>query len=63
MQNTVDWVKGDASRVGIVVCSDFAKYELASTGEYTQGAGAIAMLVKHNPRLLAIGDTFGVASM
>ena len=63
LQNTVDWVKGDASRVGIVVCSDFAKYELASTGEYTQGAGAIAMLVKHNPRLLAIGDTFGVASM
>lgn len=63
LQNTLDWVKGDISRIGIVVCSDFAKYELASTGEYTQGAGAIAMLVKHNPRLLAIGDTFGVASM
>ncbi len=63
LQNTLDWVKGDTSRVGIVVCSDFAKYELASTGEYTQGAGAIALLVKHNPRLLAIGDTFGVASM
>jgi len=63
LQNTLDWVKGDASRIGIVVCADFAKYELASTGEYTQGAGAIAMLVKHRPRLLAIGDTFGVASM
>jgi len=63
LQNTLDWVKGDAERIGIVVCSDFAKYELASTGEYTQGAGAIAMLVKHNPRLLAIGETFGVASM
>lgn len=63
LQNTLDWVKGDAARIGIVVCSDFAKYELASTGEYTQGAGAVAMLVKHNPRLLAIGDTFGVASM
>ncbi len=63
LQNTLDWVKGDASRIGIVVCADFAKYELASTGEYTQGAGAIAMLVKHNPRLLTIGDTFGVASM
>jgi len=63
LQNTLDWVKGNTDRIGIVVCSDFAKYELASTGEYTQGAGAIAMLVKHNPRLLAIGDTFGVASM
>ncbi len=63
LQNTLDWVKGNPDRMGIVVCSDFAKYELASTGEYTQGAGAIAMLVKHNPRLLAIGDTFGVAAM
>lgn len=63
LQNTLDWVKAGDSRIGIVVCADFAKYELASTGEYTQGAGAIAMLVKHNPRLLAIGDTFGVASM
>jgi len=63
LQNTLDWVKGDTSRIGIVVCSDFAKYELDSTGEYTQGAGAIAMLVKHNPRLIAFGDTFGIATM
>ncbi|MEM6320596.1 MAG: hydroxymethylglutaryl-CoA synthase [Bacteroidota bacterium] len=63
LQNTVDWVKGNKERIGIVVCSDFAKYELASTGEYTQGAGAIAMLVKHNPRLLAFNDIYGVATM
>ncbi|MEM1124341.1 MAG: hydroxymethylglutaryl-CoA synthase [Bacteroidota bacterium] len=63
LQNTIDWVKGGKERMGIVVCSDFAKYELASTGEYTQGAGAVALLVKQNPRLLAIGDTFGVATM
>jgi hydroxymethylglutaryl-CoA synthase len=62
LQNTLDWVRNDEDRIGIVVCSDFAKYELASTGEYTQGAGAIAMLVKHNPRLIEIGDTFGVAT-
>lgn len=63
LQNTLDWIRGDQERIGIVVCSDFAKYELASTGEYTQGAGAIAMLVKHNPRLLAFGNIFGVATM
>jgi len=62
LQNTLDWVRNDPDRIGIVVCSDFAKYELASTGEYTQGAGAIAMLVKHQPRLLHIEDTFGVAT-
>lgn len=62
LHNTLDWVRVREDRVGIVVCSDFAKYELASTGEYTQGAGAIAMLVKHNPRLLLIEDNIGVAT-
>lgn len=61
LQNTLDWVAADASRIGIVVASDIAKYELQSTGEYTQGAGAVAMLVKHHPRLLAIKPLFGVA--
>ncbi len=61
LHNTLDWLRGDEQRIGIVVCSDFAKYELASTGEYTQGAGAVAMLVKHQPRLLRIDEPFGVA--
>ncbi|MEZ4982085.1 MAG: hydroxymethylglutaryl-CoA synthase [Saprospiraceae bacterium] len=63
LHNTLDWVRGNETRQGIVVTSDFAKYELASSGEYTQGAGAIAMLVKHNPRLLTLHDTFGVGTM
>lgn len=62
LHNTLDWVRGAEGRIGIVVCADFAKYELASTGEYTQGAGAIAMLVKHQPRLLVIEDAIGVAT-
>jgi hydroxymethylglutaryl-CoA synthase len=33
--------------------SDIAKYDIGSAGEYTQGAGAVAMLIKENPRLLA----------
>ncbi len=61
LQNTLDWVAADRSRIGIVVASDIAKYELQSTGEYTQGAGAVAMLVKHNPRMLAIRPLFGIA--
>lgn len=62
LHNTLDWVRGNEQRMGIVITSDFAKYELASTGEYTQGAGAVAMLVKHNPRLLAIKDIIGVGT-
>lgn len=61
LQNTLDWVAAGRDRTGIVVASDIAKYELGSTGEYTQGAGAVAMLVKWNPRLLAVRRIFGVA--
>lgn len=60
LQNCLEWVRGDASRKAVVVASDFAKYPLASTGEYTQGAGAIAMLVSHNPRLCTVSRDFGV---
>lgn len=61
LQNCLDWVAGDKERIAIVVASDFAKYESDSTGEYTQGAGAIAVLVKWNPRLLLLTRQFGVA--
>lgn len=37
----------------IVVATDIAKYELNSSGEPTQGAAAVALLLKENPRLLA----------
>ncbi|MEL6275895.1 MAG: hypothetical protein AAFU03_12400 [Bacteroidota bacterium] len=62
LQNTLDWVSGNPNRIGIVVASDDAKYELGSGGEYTQGAGAVAALVKQNPRLLAIDTNFGIAT-
>lgn len=62
LQNTLDWVQGGEGRIGIVVASDIARYEMASGGEYTQGAGAVAMLVKQNPSLLSIHDSWGVAS-
>jgi hydroxymethylglutaryl-CoA synthase len=34
-------------------CIDVAKYDLNSTGEYTQGAGALALLITSNPRIIA----------
>jgi hydroxymethylglutaryl-CoA synthase len=47
--------------VAIVISADVAKYDLGSTGEPTQGAGAVAMLVEKNPRLLEI-DIAGCGS-
>lgn len=40
----------------LVVASDIAKYGIETSGEPTQGAGAIAMLITLNPRILAFND-------
>jgi hydroxymethylglutaryl-CoA synthase len=44
---------GDDS-VAIVVCADKALYERGSSGEPTQGAGAVAMLLTSDPRIASI---------
>ena len=46
----------------LVIASDVARYELDSSGEPTQGAGAAAMLVSADPALLAIEPISGVVS-
>jgi hydroxymethylglutaryl-CoA synthase len=38
----------------IVVCADIAEYARGSSGEPTQGAGAVAMLLEEQPRLAAV---------
>lgn len=63
LQNTMDWASGATDRLGIVIATDFAKYELGSGGEYTQGAGAVALLIKQHPRLLAFGNDWGTATV
>jgi len=41
-------------RVAIVVCADVAEYERGSTGEQTQGAGAVALLVTRQAKLFEV---------
>jgi len=41
-------------RHAIVVCSDVAEYARATSGEPTQGAGAVAMLVEESPVMLGL---------
>lgn len=38
----------------LVIASDISKYPLRTAGEYTQGAGAVALLVSENPRVLVL---------
>ncbi|UQA60503.1 hydroxymethylglutaryl-CoA synthase [Polyangium aurulentum] len=54
--NAVDWIAAGSARgrAALVVCTDVARYPLGSSGEPTQGAGAVAMLVRQDPRLLGL---------
>ena len=61
-QNCLDYVRANPTKKAIVIASDYAKYELASSGEYTQGGGAVAILLSADPRLMEIENTFGVAT-
>jgi len=45
----------------IVVCADIAEYARGSSGESTQGAGAVAMLLEEDPQL-AVVDLIGSGS-
>jgi len=62
LQNCLDWVANNEQRQAIVVASDTARYRLHSTGEYTQGAGAVALLLRHQPALMSFGAHWGVST-
>lgn len=62
LENCLDYCRAHPGRKAIVIASDYAKYELASSGEYTQGGGAVALLVSDNPKFLRINNEIGVAT-
>lgn len=62
MHNALDFIRCNPTEKAIVIATDFAKYDLNSTGEYTQGAGAIAMLLSANPELIQIRPEIGIST-
>lgn len=55
LKGALRWLQTDGQgKQAIVVCGDLATYERGSTGEQTQGAGAVAMLLEGNPQIAAI---------
>jgi len=53
---SIDWIASGRARgrKALVIASDIARYGLNTPGEPTQGAGAVAMVVDAEPRLLAL---------
>lgn len=55
LKSAIRFVMTDGNeRRAIVVCADVAEYERGSSGEQTQGAGAVAMLIEAKPRLFEV---------
>lgn len=62
LENCMDYCRADPARKAVVIASDYARYELGSSGEYTQGGGAVALLLSNDPKLIALEPTVGVAT-
>jgi len=58
LQNCLDFIRLNPEKKAVVVTTDIAKYDLNSTGEYTQGAGALAMLVASSPKIIAFDNNW-----
>ena len=54
LQLALDWIAADRrpGRKALVIATDIARYDVGSPGEATQGAGAVALLVGDEPRML-----------
>jgi hydroxymethylglutaryl-CoA synthase len=55
LYDNTNWIRAGESegKHALVVVSDIAKYDMGSSGEMTQGAGSVVMLLNDKPRLLA----------
>ena len=63
LKNAVRYVNSDApEKKAIVVCSDIALYQIGSSGEPTQGAGAVATLIESNPKIAEVNTAFSGSS-
>ena len=61
VHNSLYYLYANPDKVAIVVAADIANYDLDSPGEYTQGAGAVAVLLSKNPSLVSIPDKWGIS--
>lgn len=56
IQLAKDYLANRPEEKVLVIASDTARYGLQSGGEPTQGAGAVAMMISHNPSILQLND-------
>ncbi len=60
LQMACSYVARRPDRKVLVIASDVARYDRDSSGEATQGAGSVAMLISADPKVVEIGAVSGL---
>lgn len=62
IQLALPFLRENPTKKILVIAADIARYGLNTPGEPSQGAGAVAMVLAANPRILAFDKTVGIAT-
>lgn len=62
LQLAMPFLRENPTKKILLIASDVARYGLNTTGESSQGSGAVALLLSANPRILALEPEYGVAT-
>ncbi|WEJ62086.1 hydroxymethylglutaryl-CoA synthase [Thiomicrorhabdus lithotrophica] len=54
LQMATTMIRANSKEKVLVIAADIAKYDVDTSGEATQGCGAVAMLITESPRIIAI---------
>lgn len=63
LQIAMPFLRENPNKKVLVIAADIARYGLESAGESSQGAGACAMLLSTNPKILSLDAEYGVESL
>jgi hydroxymethylglutaryl-CoA synthase len=62
LQLALPFLRQHPDKKVLLIASDIARYGLGTPGESSQGAGAVAMVLSANPRILAFDTEYGVVT-
>lgn len=62
IQLALPYLRENPQKKVLMIASDIARYGLGTTGESSQGAAAIAMVLSANPRILSFEPECGIAA-
>ena len=56
----LEWLKANPGKKALIIAADIARYGLGMPGEPSQGAGAVALVLSSEPKLVAFEDGSGL---